>query len=223
MANKVFSDAELQSLKASAYGADTRPLESVALSTLSNVHEEAVFYGIEPGEIIRFQPSYTKVEKQPMFEDEQRVNARGERPMQYFIPVTRVKPDGTEIDSLFNLNTLNKRDANNNFVHSAITSAGSLPARVARLCEWGAIIGGTEKTIMVAAFTPSGAREKETIIAPNGQMVVKNKVREGRYVPIQRYIVSSNPSTPATDAASTDAAPEVAADAATTDAPATQA
>ena len=214
MANKVFTDAELQSLKASAYGADTRPLESVALSTLSNVHEEAVFYGIEPGEIIRFQPSYTRVEKQPMFEDEQRVNARGERPMQYLIPVTRVKPDGTEVDSLFNLNTLNKRDANNNFVHSAITSAGSLPARVARLCEWGAIIGGTEKTIMVAAFTPAGTREKETIVAPNGQMIVKNKVREGRYVPIQRYFESATTETPAPETASTDAT----ADAPTTDA-----
>ena len=215
MANKVFTDEELMQLKSSAYGAEKRPLESVNLDTLNNVHEDAVFYGIEPGEIIKFQPSYSKVEKQPIFDDVNRVNARGERPCQYLIPVTRIK-NGVEVDSLFNLNTLNKRDADNNYVHAAITSAGSLPNRVKRLCEWGAIIGGTERPIMVAAFTSAGAREKETIVTPTGQMIVKNKVKEGKYVPIMKYVPSASaapapaavpetaaPETPASDAAPT--------------------
>lgn len=215
MANKVFTDEELMQLKSAAYGADKRPLESVNLDTLNNVHEDAVFYGIEPGEIIKFQPSYSKVEKQPIFDDVNRVNARGERPCQYLIPVTRIK-NGVEVDSLFNLNTLNKRDADNNYVHAAITSAGSLPNRVKRLCEWGAIIGGTERPIMVAAFTSAGAREKETIVAPNGQMIVKNKVKEGKYVPIMKYVPSA-PATPAPAAAPETAAPETpASDAAPT-------
>lgn len=186
MANKKITDEQLNQVISTAYGADKRPLESVSLDNLDGVHEDAVFYGIEPGEIIEFEDSYTDVQKQFMFEDENRVNARGERPTQYLVPVLRTKNGVTE-PSLFNLNTLNKRNANNEYVHTAITSAGGLKPRLARLCEWKKIIGGTEKTIMVAAFTTAGAREKETVVAPNGQMIVKNKVREGKYVPISKY------------------------------------
>lgn len=188
MANKVeFTNEQLTQIKSSAYGAEKRPLESVSLDTLGNVHEDAVFYGIEAGEIIRFQDSYANVEKQFIFDDPNRVNSRGERPCQYLVPVVRIK-NGIETNSLFNLNTLNKRDANNIPVHKDIVAAGALPQRVALLCSWHEILGGDETPIMVPAFNTAGQREKETVIAPNGQVVVKNKVKEGKYVPIKKLV-----------------------------------
>jgi hypothetical protein len=52
----------------------------------------------------------------------------------------------------------------------------------------GAIKGGSEQIIMVAAFETNGNRAKETIQDPaTKQLIVKNKVKEGKYVPILPY------------------------------------
>lgn len=186
MANKTFTNEELAAVRAQVYGADTRPLTTVNLDDVAHEHEEQTFYGIESGEIIYFQPSYTKIDKQPIFEDENRKNARGERPSQYLIPVVREK-NGVKFDDMFSMNTLNKRDANNKYVHGELAQGG-LKARVERLCAMGAIIGGNETPIMVAAFETNGGRAKETIQDPTTkQLIVKNKVKEGKYVPISKY------------------------------------
>jgi hypothetical protein len=53
----------------------------------------------------------------------------------------------------------------------------------------GAIVGGNETPIMVAAFETNGGRAKETIQDPTTkQLIVKNKVKEGKYVPISKYV-----------------------------------
>ena len=186
MANKTFTNEELAAVRAQVYGADTRPLETVKLDDVAHEHEEQTFYGIEPGEIIYFQPSYTFIDKQPVFEDPNRTNARGERPSQYLIPVVREK-NGTKFNDMFSMNTLNKRDANNKYVHGELAQGG-LKARVERLCKMGAIKGGSEQIIMVAAFETNGGRAKETIQDPvTKQLIVKNKIKEGKYVPILPY------------------------------------
>lgn len=186
MANKTFTNEELAAVRAQVYGADTRPLTTVKLDDVAHEHEEQTFYGIEPDEIIYFQPSYTNIDKQPIFEDENRKNARGERPSQYLIPVVREK-NGIKFDDMFSMNTLNKRDANNKYVHGDLAKGG-LKTRVERLCALGAIKGGSETPIMVAAFETNGARAKETVQDPvTKQLIVKNKVKEGRYVPILPY------------------------------------
>ena len=179
MANNV-QKLDSAAIYAAAFGASERPIEMVKVDETEHVHEEMQFYGIETGEIIRFLPSYTEIGKQ-------KVSARGTG-FQYVIPVER-ELNGEKFPSLFNLNTLNKRDAKNNYIHKEIVAAGGLKARVALLCEWGAIIGGNPVVVDVPAFdNTTGKREKITVEDPEtGQIYLKNAVKSSEVVTIKKY------------------------------------
>lgn len=145
----------VETIVASAFGSQDRPLTPVNIADVEHVHEEMLFYGIETGEIVRFLPKYDQVHSQKVS-----ANSTG---VQYLVPVEREK-NGVKTNSLFNLNTLNKRDADGNYVHKEIVKAGPLPKRLALLCSWGAIIGGEAKPFDVASFDgQTGKRNYETV------------------------------------------------------------
>lgn len=164
-----------------AFGAQDRALEPTPISEMEHVHEEMVFYGIQPGEIVRFMPSYDEVYTQKISTDP---NRKG---VQYLVPVQR-EMNGVKTESLFNLNVLNKRDARNNYVHTEIVKEGALPKRLALLCKWGEIIGENEVTIDVAAFDNQTGKREKADVTIDGKVYSQNKIKKGTYVPIKQYV-----------------------------------
>jgi len=165
---------------ANAFGAQDRALTATPMSDMAHVHEEMVFYGIQPGEIVRFLPSYEQVYTQKISTDP---NRKG---VQYLVPVER-ELNGVKTQSLFNLNVLNKRDAQNNYVHKEIVAAGPLPKRLELLCSWGEIIGGNEVQIDVPAFDNQTGKRETVDVTIDGKVYRQNKIKQGSYVPITKH------------------------------------
>ena len=129
------------------FGEKDRPAQIIKGEELKTLKDEGVnfeTYTMRVGEVLKF-PAYKDmvVKKQPV--------QAGSKTMVFFVACKRVK-NGKESNYWFNVNSLARRDADNNPVLPDWYELGNIDARLQKLGEVGAITAKEEVEIMSPVF-----------------------------------------------------------------------
>jgi hypothetical protein len=147
---------------------------------LSNEGVNFETYAIKEGDILYF-PVLTDmvVKQQPI--------RKGSTSKVYMVACIRER-DGRQSPSWFNLNTLMKRDINNEPVQGEFYDAGNMKARLELLAEYGAITSFETRTIQVPEFGDDGKPMKEEVMDDEGNVTLRTKPQNQEVAIISRYV-----------------------------------
>lgn len=134
---------------------------------LSNEGVNFETYAIKEGDILYF-PALTDmvVKAQPV--------RKGDSKSKVYMVACIRERNGRKASSWFNLNTLMKRDINNEPVHGEFYDAGNMKARLELLASYGAITSVETKTIQVPEFGDDGKPKKMEVMDDEGNVTLKN-------------------------------------------------
>lgn len=136
-------------------------------------------YAIREGDILRFPKLEDMVVKsQPI--------RKGSTAKVYMVACERER-DGKKVPSWFNLNTLTKRDADNNPVQGEYYEAGNMKARLELLAKQGAVTSTGSVTIKVPVFGDDGKPEKLDVTDAEGNISTVNKTADQTVAIISAY------------------------------------
>ena len=129
------------------FGEKDRPATTIKGEELKTLKDEGInfeTYTIKVGDVLKF-PAHKDmiVKKQPV--------SVGSKSMVYYVACKRVR-NGKETNYWFNVNSLTRRDADNNPVFPEWYELGNLDARLEKLAEVGAITAKEEVKIMSPVF-----------------------------------------------------------------------
>lgn len=147
---------------------------------LSNEGVNFETYAIKEGDILYFPVLADMVVKQQPIR-------KGSTSKVYMVACIRER-DGRKSPSWFNLNTLMKRDINNEPVQGEFYDAGNMKARLELLAECGAITSFETRTIQVPEFGDDGKPVKEEVMDDEGNVTLRNKPQNQPVAIISRYI-----------------------------------
>lgn len=163
---------------APVFQASTRPFRNVEdLSSLKDAGVNFEAYTIRMGETLTF----------PKFEDVTVIAQpvrKGSDTEIFLVACVREK-NGKKTPSWFNLNSLTKRDADNNPVYQDWYDLGNVEARLQALCAAGGIKAVGEQTIKVPAFK-NGDRVYSEVIGADGVPVQIGAVKEQKVIMFEK-------------------------------------
>lgn len=164
---------------APVFQASTRPFRNVTdMSSLKDAGVNFEAYTLRMGETLNF-PKYedATVIAQPVRE--------GSKTEIFLVACMREK-NGKITPSWFNLNSLTKRDSDNNPVYQEWYDLGNVDARLQALCTAGGIKAVSEQTIKVPAFDRAGNRIYSEVIGADGVPVQIGAVKEQKVVMFEK-------------------------------------
>ena len=137
-------------------------------------------YAIKEGDILRF-PTLEEmtVMSQPI--------AKKSTSKVYLVACERER-NGRKSPSWFNLNTLLKRDINNDPVQGEFYDAGNMKARLELLAQYGAITSTETRTIQVPEFGDDGKPVKIDVVDDEGNVKTVNKPKDQPVAIITPYV-----------------------------------
>jgi hypothetical protein len=147
---------------------------------LSNEGVNFETYAIKEGDILYFPTLDDMIVKsQPIRKGDSKTKV-------YMVACIRER-NGRKAASWFNLNTLMKRDINNEPVQGEFYDAGNMKARLELLAEYGAITSLETRTIQVPEFGDDGKPKKEEVMDDEGNVTLRNKPQNQEVAIISRY------------------------------------
>lgn len=153
------------------FGEKDRPADVIKGEELKTLKDDGVnfeTYTLHKGETMVF-PTHSDmlVKKQPV--------QKGSDRKVVYVACERIK-NGKKSKYWFNVNSLAKRDADNNPVYPEWYELGNVDARLHRLAEVGAITANEEKEILVPAFD-GNKRVYNDVVQENGTIVKQGAVK----------------------------------------------